>query len=51
MRSFDPELEKRVRALENTIERGSGFTKWDWLALVLLGVALPAAALLLGWHS
>jgi hypothetical protein len=47
--SFDPELERRVRVLEAPAEKGSGFTGRDWLAFILLGVALPIAISVWGW--
>lgn len=46
-----PELERRIRALENPSEQGTGFTAKDWLWLVVLGVAIPAAIIVLGLPS
>jgi hypothetical protein len=49
MRDFDPELERRIRALEMPAEKETDFTRWDWLALIVLGVMFPVALLIWGW--
>ena len=46
-----PDLERRIRALENESEQGAGFTAQDWLWLIALGIILPAIVLFLGWPS
>jgi len=51
MANLDPELERRIRALENASEQGSGFTGADWLALIVLGIVLPIAMLIWGWPT
>lgn len=49
MRGFDPELERRLRAFEDARADDVGFTLWDWLALITLGIIFPAGLLILGW--
>jgi hypothetical protein len=49
MQRFDPELERRIQAFESTSSDDVGFTRWDWLALIALGVILPVSLLLWGW--
>ena len=49
MRGFDPELERRIRAFGTPADEDAGFTRWDWLALIVLGVVFPAALLIWGW--
>lgn len=46
---LDPELERRIRILENPEELGAGFTSRDWGYLVLLGIVLPLISLIWGW--
>lgn len=46
---LDPELERRIRALEDVGEQGASFTAQDWLWLFVLGVVVPAAAIVWGW--
>lgn len=46
-----PELERRIRALENVSEQGAGFTAQDWLWLIVLGVLVPALILFVGGPS
>lgn len=48
---LNPELERRIRALENPAELGAGFTSRDWIYLILLGVVLPLVSLIWGWAS
>ncbi|CCB66819.1 protein of unknown function [Hyphomicrobium sp. MC1] len=48
MQQFDPELERRIRALESTSNDVS-FTPLDWFLLVALGIVFPAGFLLWGW--
>jgi hypothetical protein len=45
---FDPELERRIRALESASDEG-GFTPLDWFLLVALGIVFPAGLLVWGW--
>ena len=47
--ALHPELERRIRALEQETNQGEGFTGTDWLWLALLGVIGPAAILFWGW--
>lgn len=42
------ELEARIAALENG-ETGTDFDALSWAWMVLLGMALPATLILLGW--
>lgn len=51
MTELHPELERRIRALDNPSEQGAGFTARDWFWLLVLGVLLPAAILFLGWPA
>lgn len=46
-----PELERRVAALEKEANQGAGFTAADWIWLITLGIAGPAALLYWGWMS
>jgi hypothetical protein len=45
------ELERRIRALELPAGQGEDFDGSSWFWLILLGVALPILALVLGWMS
>lgn len=47
--NLDPELERRIAALENPDNQGRGFGGADWAWLGALGVILPAALLIWGW--
>jgi hypothetical protein len=46
---LDPELERRIAALEQPENQGRGFGGADWGWLALLGVIFPAALLMWGW--
>ena len=46
---LDPELERRIAALEQPENQGRGFGAADWAWLALLGVIFPAALLIWGW--
>ncbi|MFO1465944.1 MAG: hypothetical protein U1F35_05820 [Steroidobacteraceae bacterium] len=48
---FDPELERRVSALEAGPDAGSDFDARSWVWLVLLGIVGPLALLLWGWFG
>jgi hypothetical protein len=48
---LEPELERRVRALEAGPDAGSDFDAASWFWMVLLGIALPAALLVWGWFG
>ncbi|HNB27573.1 MAG TPA: hypothetical protein PLR41_11475 [Alphaproteobacteria bacterium] len=45
------ELERRIRALESPGGEGEDFDGSSWFWLIVLGVALPIAALIVGWVS
>jgi len=47
--TLDPELERRIAAMERGEDQGAGFTARDWAWLLLTGVALPVVLLLWGW--
>lgn len=47
--ALDPELERRLTALEQPENQGRGFGAADWVWLALLGVIFPAALLIWGW--
>ncbi len=49
MQRFDPELERRIQAFKSSSTSNVGFTRWDWLVLIALGVILPVSLLLWGW--
>jgi hypothetical protein len=48
---LDPELERRVAALESGTDAGSDFDTASWFWLVLLGVVGPVALLVWGWFG
>jgi hypothetical protein len=48
---LDPELERRVAALESDSEARVDFDAGSWLWLVLLGVIGPVALLVWGWFG
>lgn len=47
--ALHPELERRIKALEQESNQGEGFTGSDWLWLAILGVVGPALLLIWGW--
>lgn len=47
--SLPPELEARIKHLENPQNQGAGFTWRDWLWLWSLGVVAPILLLIWGW--
>ncbi|MFA5957626.1 hypothetical protein [Hyphomicrobium sp.] len=49
MTGFDPELERRIRTFEASSDDNVGFTRWDWILLVALGIVFPISLLLWGW--
>jgi len=48
---LDPELERRIAALESGGETGADFDFASWVWIILLGVVLPVALLLWGWFG
>jgi hypothetical protein len=46
---LDPELERRIRVLENPAELGAGLAGRDWFYLVVFGIVLPVICLIWGW--
>jgi len=46
-----PELQRRIRSLENPAEQGRDFDRVSWAWLILLGVVTPVLLLLWGWSS
>lgn len=46
---LDPELERRIAALEAGSDAGSDFDARSWFWMLLLGVVAPAALLVWGW--
>jgi hypothetical protein len=48
---LDPELERRIAALELGEETGADFDAASWVWMILLGVVLPVALLLWGWFG
>jgi hypothetical protein len=49
--SLDPELERRISALEAGPDAGSDFDAASWFWLVVLGIVAPAALLLWAWFG
>jgi hypothetical protein len=49
--ALPPDLEQRLREVEEAAAREPGFTGLDWVILVGTGVAFPIALLLWGWPS
>ncbi len=45
------ELERRLRLLEDPAEQGEDFDGMSWFWLLLLGLVLPAVALVAGWYA
>lgn len=48
---LDPELERRVIALEAGTDSGSDFDAASWFWMVLLGILVPVALLVWGWFG
>jgi cobalamin biosynthesis protein CobD/CbiB len=48
---LDPELERRVAAIESGAEAGTDFDAASWFWMVMLGVVGPLALLLWGWFG
>ncbi len=48
---LDPELERRVAALESDTRAGVDFDAVSWFWLVLLGIVGPGALLVWGWFG
>ena len=48
---LDPELERRVAALEAGADAGSDFDAASWFWMVLLGILVPVALLVWGWFG
>lgn len=46
---ISPELEARIRYLEDPINQGQGFGQSDWAWLLILGIVGPVVLLVLGW--
>ena len=49
--ALSPELEQRVREVEEAAAREPGFVGRDWLIIVLSGIIGPIALLVWGWPS
>lgn len=47
--ALHPELERRIKALEQESNQGEGFSGTDWLWLAILGVIGPVLLLIWGW--
>lgn len=45
------ELERRISTLESAGGEGEDFDGTSWFWLIVLGIALPIVALILGWVS
>jgi hypothetical protein len=48
---LDPELERRIAALESGADAGADFDVRSWLWMVLLGIVGPVALLVWGWFG
>lgn len=46
---LDPDLERRIAALESGSDAGSDFDAASWFWMVLLGIVGPALLLIWGW--
>jgi len=49
--TLPPELERRIKELEDPANQGTGFNAMDWVWLLLLGVIGPGILLVWGWPS
>ena len=49
--TLPPELERRIRELEDPANQGGSFTAADWAWLLILGVIGPLVLLIWGWTS
>jgi len=49
--ALDPELERRVVALEEGAEAGADFDAASWFWMLLLGLVGPGALLVWGWFG
>lgn len=47
---LNPELERRLKALENPAEQGEDYDATSWLWLIALGLVLPVIVLIWGWQ-
>ncbi|MBL8789923.1 MAG: hypothetical protein JNM45_05450 [Rhizobiales bacterium] len=47
---LNPELERRLKALENPAEQGADYDTVSWFWLIFLGVVLPVIVLIWGWQ-
>jgi hypothetical protein len=48
---LNPELERRIAALEAGTDAGSDFDAASWFWMVLLGIVGPVAMLVWGWFG
>jgi hypothetical protein len=48
---LDPELDRRITALEQHMGEGADFDGASWFWLLALGVMLPVVVLIVGWQS
>lgn len=48
--TLPPELERRIKELEDPANQGEGFTSLDWGLLALTGIILPVVLLIWGWN-
>ncbi len=46
--TLPPELERRIRLLEDPSNQGQDYDGAAWAALIVLGIILPVIALLIG---
>lgn len=47
---LNPELERRLKVLENPAEQGEDFDGASWFWLIVLGIILPVIVLAWGWQ-
>lgn len=47
--TLSPELERRIAAMEDPANQGTGFSGMDWLWLAVTGVIGPVLLLIWGW--
>jgi hypothetical protein len=47
---LNPELERRLKALEDPSQQGEDYDAASWFWLLLLGLVLPVIVLIWGWQ-
>lgn len=47
---LNPELERRLKALEDPAQQGQDYDATSWFWLLVLGIVLPVIVLIWGWQ-